>query len=137
MTLAALVEQHRVEIESTWLRCGPPDGPEWEESGNHRVEMDQWRVTLRHDGRKITTVFMQGVGWDGAEPRVLDVLEVLCSEVAGLRSEPRFEGWAQAYGYDTDSRRAEAIYHAVEAQQGRLAYLLGPLMDEFVEADRD
>lgn len=44
-------------------------------------------------------------------PNLADVLYSLCSDADAIDS-PTFEEWAENIGYDTDSRKAEAIYRA-------------------------
>ncbi len=97
-----------------------------------RADADGWqhhlyKVTLRYQGRKMTTEFRTGIGWDH-EPSAADVLESLLSDAATvnvLRDGGDFEEWAADLGYDTDSRKAEAIFKQVQAQTERLERLLG------------
>ncbi len=97
-----------------------------------RRDPDGWEhhlytVTLRYQGRKMTTEFRTGIGWT-EEPTASDVLESLLSDAAGidiLADGGSFEDWAGDYGYDSDSRKAEEIYHAVVKQTKKLHTLLG------------
>lgn len=94
-----------------------------------------WKVTIRKDGREIiTTDYMAGSGHCSAltkpgqtlaetvrrqcetglpklEPNLADVLHSLCSDAESL-NHATFDGWAEDFGMDTDSRKAEAIYRA-------------------------
>lgn len=44
-------------------------------------------------------------------PRLDDVLASLAMDASAI-DHPTFESWAREYGYDTDSRKAEAAYRA-------------------------
>jgi hypothetical protein len=60
---------------------------------------------------------MTTVGWmppNGAKPIIPKDADVIHSIVldASVLDEPSFESWADNCGYDTDSRKAEAVYKA-------------------------
>lgn len=57
-------------------------------------------------------------------PKKEDVLGCLLMDAEAL-DHPDFESWAEEYGYDEDSRKAEAIYNACLAGGLRLRALLG------------
>lgn len=85
-------------------------------------ERDEWVVTLYHDGRHLTTRFYTGTMH--ATPTRKDVLESLFSDAQGVEYDG-FEDWADNYGYDSDSRKALAIYEAVVEQTERLKAFCG------------
>jgi hypothetical protein len=93
--------------------------------------MDHWRVTL-HAGelgvnwRSLDVVFSMGPGHHGAAPELTDVLDCLASDAAGIENALSFEGWAEEYGFDTDSRRAEQIFKATAEQTRKLRAFLWP-----------
>lgn len=60
-----------------------------------------------------------------ALPDVATVLNCLASDSRGYDNARGFEDWANNYGYDTDSRRAEAAYRVTGEQSKRLRYFLG------------
>lgn len=60
-----------------------------------------------------------------APPRLADVLDCLASDANGYDNSRNFEDWASDYGYDTDSRKAEATYRIVAEQAKGLRYFLG------------
>lgn len=96
-----------------------------------------WRVTLRRKGsrKQLTVPFSMGPALIG-QPEADSVLDCLVSDAAGLDGSRSFEEWCGDYGYDTDSRRAERTYKAVEKQSRKLRNFLGELYDEAVEAER-
>jgi hypothetical protein len=57
------------------------------------------------------------------QPTVADVLDSLASDAASVE-EMSFEEWASDFGYDTDSRSAEATYNACKREADDLADLL-------------
>ena len=48
-----------------------------------------------------------------------------------------FEDWADNYGYDTDSRKAEKIWREVQSTSKRTRQLLGDDFDTFAGMDED
>lgn len=46
------------------------------------------------------------------EPTKFDVLYCIVSDIDGLEETIGFEEWADNFGFDSDSRKAEGIYHA-------------------------
>lgn len=113
------------------------ENPNMQDSGN----MDHWKCVLvrrehtgkrynaRKDGTaivaKLTVYFSQGYGHNGREPEVTSVLDCLASEASSVENAQGFEDWASDFGYDTDSRKAEKIYHTCEHQAKRLRSFLG------------
>lgn len=93
-------------------------------------EHDAWKVTLTMGYRTLTTPYKMGTGHGGDAPDRETVLDSLCSDAAG--ADQTFEDWASDYGYDTDSRKAEAVYRAVVAQTKKLRAFLGDKFDAYV-----
>jgi hypothetical protein len=85
----------------------------------------EWRVTLTVADRTMVLTFTMGPALTG-EPSTADVLDCLACDCAGYENANGFEEWADEYGYDTDSREAEATYNAIRAQVIELDTLLGP-----------
>lgn len=98
---------------------------------------DDWRVTLRMDGRQMTVDFHMGDGHGGKAPTAYDVLYCLVSDACGYEEAHGFEDWCNEYGYDTDSRTAEAAYRAIGKQIRSLHRLLGGLYDGFLFSELD
>lgn len=86
-------------------------------------DMDHWRVVLKAGRSRMTTYFSMGFGHNGKAPKASDVLSCMASD-ASSANEP-FEDWCANYGYDTDSRKAEKTYKAVQAQTAKLRKFLG------------
>jgi hypothetical protein len=91
---------------------------DWTAEGWH-ADADGWehqRFTVwfvytdtNGDERKLTSSWRQGIGIDH-EPRPADVLSSLLLDVTS--ADQSFEDWASDFGYDDDSRKAEATYNA-------------------------
>lgn len=116
MTLQEFIEANQVTMTVT-----PTD---------HNVNMedttmDHWAYVLRCGPRRMSGTFSMGSGHAGNEPELDDVLDCLASDAAGYENCPTFEEWASDYGYDTDSRKAEKIFHAVKRESKSLSHLLG------------
>lgn len=95
-----------------------------------------WRVRLTNArGEVLTTPFYTGAALD--RPTVADVLACLAFDY--IEPGTTFEQWAPELGYDTDSRKALALFHAVEEQSRALsAWLARPaLVDELRAAAQD
>lgn len=109
---------------------------------------NRWRVTISRAGRSYQTEFTQGAGCRhykqsgkpiGMQPRtgkvgyfrdlvritapdaptLADVLHCVVSE-CDVVNYATFEDWAECFGYDTDSRKAEAIYRGCLATYTQL-----------------
>lgn len=107
------------------------------------ANQDHWNVLLSCGKQRYQTSFYMGVGlrgerrghtWAGEYGKVRDVmippkaehvLDCIAADAAGFINARGFEDWASEYGYDPDSRKAEATYRAVEAEANALRKLLG------------
>lgn len=92
------------------------------------VDMDDWKCVLRRgkEGRKRMTVyFSQGYGHNGKAPDLTSVLDCLASDSSMIENAPTFEDFANEFGYDLDSRKAERTFKACEHQAKRLENFLG------------
>lgn len=123
-------------------------------------EHDAWTVTLTYQGRTYpATSYRMGTGhskpyptakvhaeleswqlkakqhrWKPTPPTAASVVDSLLLDVSGL-DEP-FEGWAASLGYDTDSRKAEAIYRACLETLPKLRAFFGADFERFEQAER-
>ncbi len=104
-------------------------------------ERDEWDVALylpspgqslnpSHD-RRFLTKFYTGTAL--GKPTIGDVMQSLFSDAEGVEYES-FEEWAESYGYDSDSRKAEAIYRKIEEQTKRLKSWAGDDYDALRQA---
>lgn len=112
-------------------------------SGGALIDRDGWQcrayaVTLRRegngDGDHENNPAPNGARFDGLEtpyymgaaltnePTALDVLACLLSDAEGYDSAVAggFESWAAEYGYDDDSRKAEALYERIAESRNEL-----------------
>lgn len=105
-----------------------------------------WTVTLSWKGpppifdskapvRRITVPFYQGAG-HSAEPTAADVLSCLILD-ASAADYDSFEQWAEDFGYDTDSRKAERVYRACCETAKRLERFLEGVDEDTLDALRD
>lgn len=118
-TMRGRVSNWRVRHDTQWA----DNNPNMETDNQH--PMNHWRVTLRVGRRQMTVPFSTGI-LITKEPDAEDVLRCLALDASGWENaRGGFEDWCDEYGYDTDSRRAERTYNAVERQSKRLRQLLG------------
>ena len=89
------------------------------------VDMDWWQVKLTRRGTdaQFTLTYGMGYGHHGNAPHLDTVLDSALSDAAG--TEYPFEEWADAVGYDPDSRKAERIYRLTCQQTEKLKTWLG------------
>lgn len=106
------------------------DDGDWPAGSTH------WRVRLtrRVNGsrRQLTTVFSQGPA-HCSEPTPADVLYCLVSDARAGRES--FDDFCGDFGYDADSRRAEAVWRACKATTPKVDRFLGDDLDAFEQAE--
>lgn len=112
----------QVEIHAgpNWAVEDHGDGKTWE---HHAYEL----VLLNGElGTTMALPWKQGLGIT-ADPdeRPEVILNCLISDAWGYEQANGFEDWAGEFGYDTDSRRAEALYRAVEKSANDFLDFLG------------
>lgn len=95
-----------------------PKEREWNDTAFH------WKIAVKR-GRKKFPVFWSSGSAAPEAPTAEEVLDNLASDATGFENNPTFVEWAQEYGYDPDSRRAEKIHKAVEEISRKLKNLLG------------
>jgi hypothetical protein len=95
-------------------------------------EHNSYRLTLsRPDFGYMRLTWRQGLAIQ-TPPDAATVLDCIASDAAGFVNAGTFEEWTRDYGYDSDSRRAEKIYRAVERQTTSLRRVLGDDFDAVV-----
>ncbi len=104
-------------------------------------DMDHWTCTLSYkvpgQTRTLRIPYSCGLGHQGKAPSAADVLDTLASDATGYEAATGFEGWCAEFGYDTDSRKAERTYRALERQTRRLKQWLDPKVYEtLLDAER-
>ena len=129
---------------------------------NWRETSYQWRITLRCEGREMGLDYYTGAGlvdwktpWKGPPrtveqreycdrapnckrprlPTLGDVLSCLHLDASALDTD--FESWAGDLGYNSDSRKALAIFLECQKQGKELRKLLGADWREFMDMDPD
>ena len=106
------------------------------EGPDYRRDDEGWQhhayvVRLTWGDQTMDVPWRQGLGITD-DPTAEAVLEALASDAATLDNAQTFEDWAEELGYDTDSRKAEAIYNQVVEQTDKLRDFLGNDFDRIV-----
>jgi len=92
-----------------------------------------WSVRLCFDGRTLDVPFYTGSAWIKG-PSSADVLASLVMDASGIDNSTSFEAWATEYGYDPDSRKAEAIYKECLKLAPKVREFLGDKFEAFQNA---
>ena len=106
------------------------DGPDYrrdEQGWEHHA----YTLRVYYGDRYMDTPWKQGLGITD-DPDIESVLESLASDAAGYVNAQDFEDWASEYGYDTDSRKAFALYEEVGRQTDNLRGMLAEDFDAIV-----
>jgi hypothetical protein len=93
-------------------------------------------VRLTRDGNEMRTSWKQGAGIH-EDPSAEDVLASMLLDASGYENARGFEDWASEYGYDTDSRKAHALYRRVGQQTSKLISFLGSDWNETSTEDAE
>jgi len=117
MTMRTFLISAGVRMTADWAD-GNPNMPEMMPGSSH------YKCVLRAGRSSLTVYFSQGPAIR-REPGVEDVLDCLASDASGYDNAGSFEAWAEEYGYNADSRKAESKYRAVERHTHGLENLLG------------
>lgn len=80
-----------------------------------------WDVELRYRRRVMRAQYTTGSAL--GEPTLANVVGCVAQDCSGI--DGTFEDWAESFGWDPDSRRAESTYRAVIEQDRRFRKLLG------------
>jgi len=115
-TMADFVARHNIKIACEWADRNP-HMPDWNDANHYKCKLTMGR-------KQMTVYFSQGYGISH-EPKTADVLNCLADDSAGVSNARSFEEWAEEYGYDTDSRKAEKAYNVCVKQAARLLSFLG------------
>lgn len=106
---------------------------DWEKQSDWQQHANGFRCTLHYQGRQYTFDFWQGVAISG-EPDAEGCLDCLLSDAQS--GEQDFEEFCSEFGYDTDSRSAEATWKACKKTATAMRRLLGADFEAFLYADR-
>jgi hypothetical protein len=118
-----MVEKMRLRADVAYSNDTPPEG--------FAPGSNAWRVTLRYRGRRLTVPFYTGPAL--GEPDAADVISCLISDTSA--GEQSFEDFCSDFGYDQDSRRAEATWKACANLAPKVRGLLGEDFDTFAECE--
>lgn len=116
---------HRVTIATKMTNERPPE--------SFDPGASSWSVTLRFKGRRLTVPFYTGSL--AGEPDAAGVLDCLISDT--YAGEQDFDEFCAEYGYDTDSRKAEATWHACRREGHKVRRFLGDDFDTIEALVRD
>lgn len=114
---------HRVTSTVTYgCRADYNKLDDWQRKAN------PWTVELRYKGRRLTTDFFTGQLCT-KDPTTADVLGCLLSDASGV--DDGFDEWCGNFGYDADSRKAEATYKACVKVGRDLRRIFGDDFEDF------
>ena len=114
-TMAQFTARHRITLSSERVSLNP-----------HMADVidgSHWRCRIRYDRRSMTVYFSQGSAHT-KDPTVVDVLSCLAGDAQAYDNAESFEDWADEFGLDVDSRRAEKTYRVIEKQNEGLRRVL-------------
>jgi hypothetical protein len=99
-----------------------------------------WRVVLQYQGRKLATDYFTGKALVHSygfrlpkTPKPWDVLFSLCSDA--IMGNMSFKEFCNEFGYDEDSRKAEATYKQCVQMSAKLKVFLGDKLETFCHAE--
>lgn len=99
-------------------------------------EHHEYKVVIRWQGRMMRSTFSQGMAYAKDNVDVGELLSSLAEDYLSGQDQT-FEEWAGDYGYDTDSRKAYAIYEALKENRKRMDRVFGDEVGNFVEYFRE
>ena len=127
MIMQQFIDHHTITLNATRTDRNPDMSD---------FEGDHWRVTLKRPGRRMSLYFSKGYGHGGAPPTTEGVLECLRSDAC--TDGDTFEEFCFSLGYDSDSRKAEKTYKAVQRHTDKLRRFLGAdLFTELLQTEED
>ena len=120
--LEALCEKLNVKCSAVYVGRG---AGEWAAAA-------QYKVTLRFQGRQLTTTFYMGSAL-ASEPDAAGVLYCLATDARA--GESSLEDFCSDFGYDPDSRKAEATWNTCVKLAPKLRQLLGEHFDDVCSSE--
>ena len=114
--------RHGVRMDVTPADTNPnmTADPEWMAQASHYL----CTFSVKGQDGALAVPFSMGPAHT-SEPSMDDVLDAIASDASGIENASGFEDWSSEYGYDTDSRKAERTYRAVEEQSVALRNFVG------------
>jgi hypothetical protein len=107
-----------------------PNMADWKDATHWEIVLTRGR-----DAARTVTYFSQGSAHT-AFPTAPKVMACLASDARGTE-EVAFEEWASDFGYDTDSRKAEATFHACQEAAQDLRRFLGKRYAELLQCEEE
>ena len=101
--------------------------------GADKWRTDKWEVSLYRGEAKIMIEFHLGVGNNGRQPDLKEVIYALLSD--GYAGSLSFEDFCSDFGYDTDSRKAFATWEACKESGEKLGKLFSGVEIEHLELE--
>ena len=106
----------------------------WDKQDDWQRKANGYRCTLHYHRRQHTFDFWQGIGIT-TNPTAEGCLSCLLLDAQS--GEYDFEEFCKELGYDTDSRKAEAIWRSCQKTRANLERLLGDDFEQFLYAEQD
>jgi hypothetical protein len=122
-TITDFITQNGIEMAAKRIkrRIDLVGDDEWSKTASH------WEIVFSRGTAELVTHYSMGSAHKG-EPKIEDVLDCLANDASSIENSRRFEDWAEEFGYDTDSRRAERIYDACVKTANELKEFLSPYL---------
>ncbi|MFK4132343.1 hypothetical protein ACI2KR_08620 [Pseudomonas luteola] len=77
---------------------------------DNKYPMDKWECTLRLDDRAISLPFSKGIGHNGTEPNLPELLECIISDINSARYTNGLSDFAKDFGYETGEMSLDVKY---------------------------
>ena len=119
ITLDQFIAEHQLEMSIRAVKRNP----NMQEQMPRNFECCITQVG-RGNSTEMVVYFSQGSAHK-KPPTLAEVLDCLASDASSVDNAYDFEDWASECGYNTDSRKAEAIYNVCKRQTQELKDLLG------------
>ena len=127
------------EIQTDIKRVDTPaHADKWERSAYHYLVTFTIKGLIRENDRSMTVPYATGNGWTcyPSPAQVMRNLFEASRDVHPVYGNYRFEPWANEWGYDTDSRKIEAMFKAIQEQAYELETLLTrPVLEAWLADD--
>ena len=122
MTVAEFVAEHGITMTAERV----PENPNMAADDKWNAQASHWFCTFSSNTMKhgLKSYFSQGAAHT-KPPTAEDVLDCLASDASGVENARSFDDWADEYGYDADSRKAERTYNLCCKQTDNLRTFLG------------
>jgi hypothetical protein len=94
-------------------------------------KMDLWKVVLKYKGKRFTVPFYMGIGYDGREPELGNVLDSLFRDTQV--SDYNFDDFVKEFGYENDNKLGKEGYASCLKNTKGLKRLFGNEFDKAYE----